>query len=195
MRIHFRFESRDPVASPNTRDTGAQAPQPGTSHTVLATIAFVLVACAMPTGAAQAQEVIAAAPDPCFFQSTMYGNGTTSCQAGQQFRCTTGSWLALGLECSGEVIAGARSCWLDGAEYMTGEPGCRDGLHLRCEDGVWKGDGSPCAAPPAPIQVSSSGASCRYEAITVSTGSTVCQTGTTYLCSDGQWVNMGTMCR
>jgi hypothetical protein len=196
MRIHFRKESRDPMASPNIRRTGAQAPRLGASHTVQqAVVAFAIVALAMTPGPAQAQDTLAASPDPCFFQSTMYGNGTTSCQDGLQFRCTGGAWLALGLACSGETIATARSCWLDGAEFGSGEPGCRDGLQLRCDDGVWKGDGTPCGAPPAPVQVSSSGASCRYEAITVSTGSSVCQMGTTYLCNDGQWVNMGTMCR
>ena len=76
MRIHFRKESRDPVASPYIRRTGAQAPRLGASHTVQqAAVAFAIVALAMTPGPAQAQDTLAASPDPCFFQSTMYGKG------------------------------------------------------------------------------------------------------------------------
>jgi hypothetical protein len=44
MRIQFRFEPRDPMTFPNAGNPGAQAPPPGSSHTVRAAIAFAALA-------------------------------------------------------------------------------------------------------------------------------------------------------
>lgn len=159
-------------------------------------VAIAIASLACTPLAAHAQDAYLA-PDPCFYRSTMYGDGSSSCQHGLEFQCVTGSWESTGAPCSGESVAlvGPRPCAMNGVAYQTGDSNCVDGMHVRCEDGVWRGNGTACAAPSAAIQLSSSRESCRYEAITVSTGSSVCQMGTTYLCTDGQWVNLGTMCR
>jgi uncharacterized protein (DUF2147 family) len=106
VRIRFRKESRDPVASPNIRRTGAQAPRLEASHTVQqAAIAFAVVALAMTPGPAQAQNFLAA-PDQvgpsgasCRYEAITVSTGSSVCQTGTTCLCNDGQWVNMGSMC------------------------------------------------------------------------------------------------
>jgi len=45
----------------------------------------------------------AGADDGCAWNGSLYGDGSTSCQAGAQARCADGRWKLTGSQCAGEA--------------------------------------------------------------------------------------------
>lgn len=148
-----------------------------------------------PNRPSNAGNMLAVADGPCFRRGTMYSDGAASCQAGVQYRCTSGEWLSLGVSCIEEVVAVSRPCQFSGVTFPTGAASCQAGTQYRCEDGAWRSLGIVCPGD-SPIRVIPDGRTCMLEGgSTVATNSSVCRSGSTYLCSDGEWVNLGTLCR
>jgi len=126
----------------------------------------------------------------CSYNGRGYGDGTTMCQTGTQYRCETGNWRSLGLACE---ITADRSCVIDGTSYSNGSARCENGVRFVCSDGRWNYVNRGCGDIVS--TASRSMDTCTLGGATIAQGSSICREGVTFRCSDGTWVNVGTACR
>jgi len=136
-----------------------------------------------------------AGENKCFFKGAMFSHGSTSCQAGSEFKCDDGEWDDTDRNCADSPMAMARPCQFGGLSYTSGAASCQAGAQYRCEDGAWRSLGTTCPIGDAPVQAAPEGRTCMYEGATVAHRSAICRSGNTFFCNDGSWVNLGTACR
>ena len=132
----------------------------------------------------------------CTYDGTMFSDGSTTCQAGVQFRCDDGDWDSLGVTCpKGDA---PKSCEYDGRSYSSGSASCQSGTQYRCESGDWRSLGVSCPreAADAPRVIPPVARTCMMDGgSTVASGSTVCRSGVMFACDDGSWRNLGAPCQ
>ena len=131
--------------------------------------------------------------DTCSYQGVKYSEGSTTCQAGTQFKCDDGSWESLGVACPGKEPS-AKNCEYKGTTFSPGAASCQAGTQYKCTDGSWASLGVACAPPAGDAPVLAP-RTCMMDGSTVSSGSTICKTGVMFACENGEWRNIGTPCR
>src|SRR4029077_8919082 len=82
-----------------------------------------------------------ASSDPCFFKSTMYSDGASSCQSGTQYKCDDGEWKSRGIACADSPVKLSRACDFGGVSYSTGSARWQPGMQFFCEGGGWAAAG------------------------------------------------------
>src|SRR5262245_22733277 len=71
-------------------------------------------AVALASLAWSAGPVRASDEDACFYRGTVFSHGSTTCQAGKQYRCKNGEWDKQDKPCQDERVAVSRSCEFGG---------------------------------------------------------------------------------
>lgn len=126
----------------------------------------------------------------CSYDGTTYGDSVTLCQTGTQYRCESGTWRSLGVDCGATADV---SCVHDGTSYSDGAARCENGVRFACNAGQWRyvnrgcGEDATAAAP--------STESCTLGDATLAHDSWICREGVTFHCTNGNWRNVGTACR